>query len=193
MFEYFYEPSVKPWRVLALWVKVELRVMAIKELSTIPKAPEPEPHRQMQFNVKSKTHIWWAKNSYPIKPPAETQLSYSTALFVRIVRDSGGNIDDLHCHYIGCLNIHVTHLTALLFLLTQYMYKYIGCFNIHGTHVTALLFLLTQYIYEYIGCLNIHGTHVTAPSFLLTQYMCKYIGCLNIHGTDVTALLFLLT
>ena len=28
-------------------------------------------------------------------------------------------------------------MTALLFLLTQYMYKYIGCLNIHGNHVTA--------------------------------------------------------
>ena len=28
-------------------------------------------------------------------------------------------------------------MTALLFLLTQYMYKYIGCLNLHGTHVTA--------------------------------------------------------
>ena len=48
--------------------------------------------------------------------------------------------------------------------------KYLG----HGTHVTALLFLLTQYMYRYIGCLNIHGTHVTALSFLLTQYMYRY-------------------
>ena len=28
------------------------------------------------------------------------------------------------------------------------------------THVTAQLFLLTQYIY--VGCLNIHGIHVSA-------------------------------
>ena len=28
-------------------------------------------------------------------------------------------------------------MTALLFLLTQYMYKYIGYPNINGTHVTV--------------------------------------------------------
>ena len=81
-----------------------------------------------------------------------------------------------------CLKMHGTHVTALLFLLIQYMYKYKGCHNIHGTHVTALLFLLTQNMYKYIGCLNIHGTQVTAQLFLLPQNMYKYIGCLNIHG-----------
>ena len=107
--------------------------------------------------------------------------------------------------YIGCLNIHGAHVTALLFLLTQYIYIYIerergvsiymgltwlpyhfcllriyiyiGCLNIHGAHVTALLFLLTQYIYIYIErerCLNIHGAHMVALSFLLTQNIYLY-------------------
>ena len=41
-----------------------------------------------------------------------------------------------------------THVSALLFLFTQYM-KCIVCLNIHGTYVTALLYLLTQYMYMY--------------------------------------------
>ena len=41
-----------------------------------------------------------------------------------------------------------THVSALLFLFTQFM-KCIVRLNIHGTYVTALLFLITQYMYIY--------------------------------------------
>ena len=34
--------------------------------------------------------------------------------------------------------------------------------NLDGIHVTAQLFLLTQFMYKYIGYLNIHGSYMTA-------------------------------
>ena len=71
-------------------------------------------------------------------------------------------------------------MTALLFLLTQYMYKYIGCLNIHGTNETALLFLLTQYMYKYIGCLNIHGTQVTTNNSINDNVIFCFVSDLKL-------------
>ena len=71
--------------------------------------------------------------------------------------------------YAGYLNIHGTHGTTLLYLLTQYMYIYAGCLNIHGTHGTAQLFLLDECMHIYAGCLNIHGTHGPANNSTITN------------------------
>ena len=32
-------------------IRVDLEVMGMKELSTLPKTPQPEPHHQMQFSI----------------------------------------------------------------------------------------------------------------------------------------------
>ena len=79
-------------------------------------------------------------------------------------------IISVHYIYTGRLNIHGTHVTALLYLPTQYMHIYrasqytwdpcdcpiisahciyTGRLNIHRTHVTTLLFLPTHYMHIY--------------------------------------------
>ena len=89
-----------------------------------------------------------------------------------------------------------------------------GCLNIHGTHVTVLLFLPIQYFYTYrvsqytwdlCDCpiisahlifLYIHGVSIYMGPMWLSYYFCPFnismhTGCLNIYGTYVTVLLFL--
>ena len=112
--------------------------------------------------------------------------SYSCSLSICIFQVSQYTWDTCDCPvipahsvyvYFRCLNIHGTHVTAQLFLLTQYMY--ISGVSIYtGPMWLPQLFLLTQYMYI-SGCLNIHGTHVTAQLFLLTQYM--YISGVSIY------------
>ena len=54
--------------------EVDLEVMAIKEYSTFSKAPELEPHHQMQLTVIFSTLV-----SGFFYPSAEMQSVYSTA------------------------------------------------------------------------------------------------------------------
>ena len=46
-------------QVQPLQVRVDQRVMAMKEYSTFPKAPGLEPHYQMKFSVLPRTLIGW--------------------------------------------------------------------------------------------------------------------------------------
>ena len=46
---------MEPEKVLPLWVRVDLGVMAMKVYSTYLRAPELEPHHQMQFSVIPRT------------------------------------------------------------------------------------------------------------------------------------------
>ena len=48
---------MEPYQVLLLWVRVNLRVMAMKRNSIFPKAPRLEPHHQMQFSVITRTLV----------------------------------------------------------------------------------------------------------------------------------------
>ena len=86
---------------------------------------------------------------------------------------------DIHTHSVFQY-IHGTHVTARLFLLTQYMCIYWLSQYKHGTHVIALLFLLTQHMYIYRVSQYIQGTHVISLLFILTQYM-YYTGCLIVY------------
>ena len=65
-----------PYQVLPLWFKVDVGVIAMKELSLIPIAPSLEPHHQMQFSVIS-GHSLARRGGY--YSSAEKQVVYSTA------------------------------------------------------------------------------------------------------------------
>ena len=40
-------------------LSLQIRVMAMKGYSTLPRSPELVPHHQMRFNVISKTPLFW--------------------------------------------------------------------------------------------------------------------------------------
>ena len=109
-----------------------------------------------------------------------------------------------HCIYTGRLNIHRTHLTALLFLPTVY----IQGVNMLGTHMTAILFLPTVYIQG----VSIYMGPIWLPYYFCPLYIYRvsqhtwdpfdcpiisvhyiYTGSLNMHGSHMTAQLFLPT
>ena len=66
-----------PQHMLPLRVRVDLGIMAIKEYSIFSKAPELEPHNQMQFCV-----ICWTLIGVGVLPLAENQSVYSIAPLV---------------------------------------------------------------------------------------------------------------
>ena len=89
------------------------------------------------------------------------------------------------CLYTGCLNIHVTHVTALLFLLTRCMHIYrVSQYSCDCPIISA------HSVYAYIQGVSIF---MWLPYYFCSLGICIYVGCLNIHVTHVTALLFLLT
>ena len=51
---WWFDPYTRQKLILPLQVKVDLRVMAIKEYSTLPKDPKLEPHHCIQFRVISR-------------------------------------------------------------------------------------------------------------------------------------------
>ena len=66
--------SIRPYQVLPLWARANLRAMAMKEYSVFPKAPAlQQPHPQIVS-----CHIWDTPGSGSY-PSAEMQLVYSTA------------------------------------------------------------------------------------------------------------------
>ena len=116
--------------------------------------------------------------------------------------------------HTGCLNIHGTYVTVLLFLPIQYLIQYtytvllflvwLSYLNIHGTYVTVLLFLHSillhiqgiQYTWDHSILVYIQGVSIYMGPMWLSYYFCPFntfihTVCLNIHGTYVTVLLFL--
>ena len=47
-----------PYQVLTLCVKVNLRLMAMKEYSTLPRVLKLEPHHLIQFSVITRTPLF---------------------------------------------------------------------------------------------------------------------------------------
>ena len=74
--------------------------------------------------------------------------------------------------YTGCLNIHRTHVTVLLFLPIQYFYTY--RVSQYTWDLCDCPIISAHSIFLYTGCLNIHGTHVTVLLFLPIQYFYTY-------------------
>ena len=58
-----FDPLIRPEKILPFWVWVNLGVMAIKVLTTLPRSPELESHYQMLLSVISKIpFVGWTWN-----------------------------------------------------------------------------------------------------------------------------------
>ena len=102
----------------------------------------------------------------------------------------------------------------LSYYFCPFIFVYTGCLNIHGTYVTVLLFLPIQYLYTYrvsqytwdlCDCpiisahsifVYIQGVSIYMGPLWMSYYFCPFnicihTGCLNIHRTHVNVLLFL--
>ena len=70
-----FDPKIRPYQVLPLWVRLDLGAMAMKGYSTFPKAPTLlEPHHQIVLDMTLNNH-WGGV----LTPSAEMQLVYSIA------------------------------------------------------------------------------------------------------------------